>query len=65
MQALYTVKEAATKLRVSPRTVYRLIEERKIPFRQIGARVMLLEEDLESFIREAQVKPINPPQLDH
>ena len=47
---LYTVPEAADVLRLSVRTVRRLIAQQKIPRMQIGRAVRIREEALRAFI---------------
>jgi excisionase family DNA binding protein len=43
---LLSVKEAATVLGVSPRTMYGWVSQRRICFRKAGRRVLFLESEL-------------------
>jgi len=51
---LIGVVETADRLGVSPRTVYRYLNDRKltIPYQKIGGRVVMFREDLDNFISE-------------
>ena len=51
---LIGVVETADRLGVSPRTVYRYLNDRKltIPYQKIGGRVVMFREDLDNFITE-------------
>jgi excisionase family DNA binding protein len=59
---IYTVAEIAQILRVSERSVYRLIEDRKLRAVRVGRLVRVPEGMLEEFIAggpaEAEVEPI-------
>ena len=41
-----TVEECAKFLRVSRKTIYAMISERRIPFRKVGRRVLFLEDEI-------------------
>ena len=45
-----TVNEAAKVLRVSRRTVYRLVESRKVPAKKVGRRWRISRAGLKEFI---------------
>jgi excisionase family DNA binding protein len=47
--------EAAEYLRISRRTVYRLIDKGDIPYVLIGAQKMILVKDLEKYINKNRV----------
>ena len=51
---LIGVVETADRLGVSPRTVYRYLNDRKltIPYQKIGGRVVMFREDLDKFLTE-------------
>ena len=40
------VKEAAALLKISRRTLYSLVEQRRIPYRKAGRRVLFFESEL-------------------
>jgi excisionase family DNA binding protein len=47
MQArLLDVREASEFLRISPKTLYGLVNQRRIPFRKAGRRLLFLESEL-------------------
>jgi excisionase family DNA binding protein len=50
MTLLLTIPEVADQLRVSTRTVYRLISVGRIPVVAIGHRRMVRRTDLESYV---------------
>lgn len=54
---LMTVAEAAFELHVSPRTLYRLVERRALPFRKIGGSTRFTREDVTSLIRSGLIEP--------
>jgi excisionase family DNA binding protein len=56
MSQLLTVKDVATKLKVSTRTVQRWQEEGKIAFVKIGNIIRIREEHLENWIEKKTVK---------
>ncbi|MBI1747181.1 MAG: helix-turn-helix domain-containing protein [Acidobacteria bacterium] len=41
-----TVAECAELLRVSPKTIYAMVSEARIPFRKVGARVVFLYSEI-------------------
>jgi excisionase family DNA binding protein len=49
-EPLLTIKEAAELLRLSPRTLYVLVETRRIPFVRIGRAVRFDRETLIDFL---------------
>lgn len=56
MSQLLTVKDVATKLKVSTRTVQRWQEEGKIAFVKIGKVIRIREEHLENWLEKKTVK---------
>jgi excisionase family DNA binding protein len=51
---LYTVAEAATQLRMSRATLYRLVKQGKVPHRQIkGVGVSFTPDDLTAILEDA------------
>lgn len=52
---LYTVQEAATKLRVAAKWLYERTRINAIPYRRFGKYVRFSESDLEAIIESAQV----------
>jgi excisionase family DNA binding protein len=45
------VREAAELLRLSPKTLYGLVSQRRIPFRKAGRRLLFLESELLEWTR--------------
>lgn len=53
---LMTIREAAEYLRVSPRTIYRLIEQGDLPVYRVSPRRLVVKRaDLEALIRLIKV----------
>lgn len=52
MQKLYTLKEAAQMLSISPISLYRYSSKGKIPYIKIGSLKMFTEEILTEFISQ-------------
>ena len=50
MTELYSIKDAAPKLRIANITLRRLIKKREIPFHRIGIRYFFTEEDLNAYL---------------
>jgi excisionase family DNA binding protein len=55
---LYSVQEAAAKLRVAPKWLYERTRKNAIPYRRLGKYVRFSESDLEAIINGAKV-PVN------
>jgi len=51
-----TVTEAAGLLRLTPKTLYGLVSQRRIPFRKAGRRLLFLEVELLQWTRPAERK---------
>ena len=49
--------EAAERLGVVPRTLYRLINDGQIPAYKMGRVIRVKESDLDSFLEETRVQP--------
>ena len=56
MDVLFNIKEAASKLKVSPLTLRGWIYEGKLAPVKLGRRVLLSEKELERFIEEGMRK---------
>ena len=55
-------QEAARQLGITPRTLYRLIDEGEIPAYKLGRVLRLRLSDVETFLESARVRP---GDLDH
>lgn len=53
-----TPGDLATVLSISRPTIYRLIEQRVIPFYKIGGSLRFKKEDVKAFLDESRVNPI-------
>lgn len=51
-----TPQDVAKILQVSKRTVYKVINEQKIPAIQVGKRLRILREDLEKWLQENKIQ---------
>ena len=56
---VFTVKEAAAFLKVTPETVRRLCRRGKIPFARIGGHIRLLQSDIEALFRPQESKTMS------
>jgi excisionase family DNA binding protein len=56
---VFTVKEAAEFLRVTPETVRRLCRRGKIPFAKIGSDYRFLQRDLEALFLEQEARKMS------
>ncbi len=50
-----TLQEAASLMRVSKMTVYRLTYNRQIPFTRVGSKLLFLKNDIEAFLNKNRV----------
>ena len=50
-------KEAASRIGITHRTLYRFIDEGQIPAYRIGRVIRLQRPDVESFIEQSRVQP--------
>ena len=57
-ERLYTIQEAAERLRVKPATLYMWVSRRKIAFVKIGSRTMFREVALREYIESHEVQPV-------
>ena len=55
-QRFMTVTEAAELLRLSPKTLYGLVSQRRIPFRKAGRRLLFLQSELIEWTRPVERK---------
>lgn len=55
---LITPEEAASLLRMSKPSVYRLIGKRKIPFYKISGSLRFRISEIEKYINDARIDPI-------
>ena len=51
-EEVFTVKEAAEFLRVTPNFIYKLVGEKKIPNHHLGAKVLFIKSELLEFLKE-------------
>jgi len=56
---LLNLKESSQKLRISAATLRRFAKNGKLPYRRIGAKIFFLPEDIENFLQECLVLPLN------
>jgi predicted site-specific integrase-resolvase len=52
IKEIYTTKEAANFLRVSPITLWRERRKGKIFFRRVSSKIVYLKEDLEKYLEQ-------------
>jgi excisionase family DNA binding protein len=55
--AWLSTKEAARRLGITPRTLYRLIDEGQIPAYKFGRVIRLQEREVDAFIDSARIRP--------
>jgi excisionase family DNA binding protein len=53
-----TPKELASLLRLSEKSIYRLVERRLLPFYRISGSLRFDHEDIEAFIKQGKVEPL-------
>jgi excisionase family DNA binding protein len=57
-----TVPEVAKYLRVSPTSVYRLVERRDMPFYRTGGKKILFKaSDVENYLAKCRIAPFDEP----
>ena len=61
-QTLYSLKEAAEMLNVSPRSVYTYIKNGKIKAQKIGAGWRFTEDTIKEFINASHINETPPPE---
>ncbi len=47
----YTVKEAATKLKVTGQTIYNLLDSGKLECNRIGVKILITEEQIQNYLK--------------
>lgn len=52
-----STREAARQLGITPRTLYRLIDNGKLPAYKFGRVIRLQESEVEAFIQSARIEP--------
>lgn len=57
-----STKEAASALGLTPRTLYRLIDEGQLPAYRFGRVIRLKQGEIDSFVSKSQ---ITPGELEH
>ena len=57
-----STKEAASALGLTPRTLYRLIDEGQLPAYRFGRVIRLKQGEIDSFVAQSQ---ITPGELEH
>lgn len=57
------VKEVATLLKCSEKTIYRKVEERKIPSVKLWGKILFLESDIENFLFLAKKQEVKPMRV--
>ena len=53
-----TVKEVSELLRISPATVYRLIESRKMPYLKVGGQIRFRKLSIDAWARQREKAPL-------
>lgn len=53
LQGIYTIRDAATIFKVTPRTIQERCRSGKLPSRDLPGRGRFLSEDLEAFLRNS------------
>ena len=61
---IYTVKEVAALLKVSPRTVERLVTRQQLRAVHVGQRLRIRAEHLEAYLHDAEGEPEASPRHD-
>lgn len=49
-----TINEAARLLKFSPKTLYKLVREKKIPFKKVGTQFRFLHQQLTDWMKEGE-----------
>jgi len=58
-----TPKELAAELRLSPNSIYRLVEQRAIRFYRVSGSLRFAREDVEAFIRQGCVESVDKMKM--
>lgn len=57
LDELLTVEEAAERMKMSPRHVRRLVQERRIAFHRLGRAVRIAPDDIATYVASTRVEP--------
>lgn len=57
-ETLLTLRDVTERLNVSERTVYRYVQERRLPYIRICRRIRFRPESIDQFLRETEVQPL-------
>ena len=52
-----STKEAASALGLTPRTLYRLIDEGQLPAYRFGRVIRLKQSEIDAFVSQSQIEP--------
>lgn len=52
-----STKEAASALGLTPRTLYRLIDEGQLPAYRFGRVIRLKQNEIDAFVSQSQIEP--------
>ncbi len=55
---LFTPGEAASMLRLSKASIYRLVETRSLPFYRVSGSLRFAKKDLDEYLSRGRVEPI-------
>jgi len=56
--ALFTPSEAASMLRLSKASIYRLVETRRLPFYRVSGSLRFSKKDLDEYVSQGRVESI-------
>jgi excisionase family DNA binding protein len=64
---MFSVKQAATKIGVSPSKVYELVRHRKVAHHRVDGKIILAEADLDAYLARCRIDAVGqvtsaPPQ---
>jgi hypothetical protein len=59
------IREAATMLSISPRSIQNYVAAKLLPARKIGRRTVISVRALEAFLRSDQPSPARPPEAEN
>ncbi len=63
-ESILTIREVADYLKVTERTLYRLVQERRLPAFKVGNSWRFRRDDLERWISEQQSRGTEPTRED-
>ena len=58
-----STKEAARRLGITPRTLYRMIDEGSVPAYKMGRVLRVLGHELDAYVESCRVQPGEPSHL--